>query len=90
MLFRSEDLGFEYLCANNKDEYLDNLEKYISPEMGERSIVFEVFTNSCDESNALEMIDNIEISIPGVTKQIIKDAFGKSGISKIKKIVKKS
>ncbi len=49
-----EDLGFLYLSANDKDEYLNNLPIFINPQIGERPILFEVFTDSKDESEALE------------------------------------
>lgn len=52
----SEDLGFEYLTASNKEEYLKNLPVFVNPEIGNQPILFEVFTDSKDESDALEMM----------------------------------
>ena len=52
----AEDLGFEYLAASNKNEYLAALPKFVNPEIGEKPILFEVFTDSKDESDALEMM----------------------------------
>lgn len=54
-----EDLGFLYLSANNKEEFLNNKEIFINPEIGKRPILFEIFTNNEDESRALESILNI-------------------------------
>lgn len=50
----AEDLGFLYISASNKEEYLNNLPIFVNPEIGEKPILFEVFTDSKDESDALE------------------------------------
>lgn len=52
----AEDLGFKYLTASNKEEYLKNLPVFVNPEIGNQPILFEVFTDSKDESDALEMM----------------------------------
>ena len=52
----AEDLGFIYLTASNKEEYLKNLPTFVNPEIGDSPILFEVFTDSKDESDALEMM----------------------------------
>ena len=49
----TEDLGFEYMSASSKEEYLEKVDSWLDPQIKEKSIVFEVFTNSEDESNAL-------------------------------------
>lgn len=56
----AEDLDFEYMSAENKDEYLRNLDRFLTPERLERPILFEVFTDSKDESDALFLIQHIE------------------------------
>ncbi len=55
----TEDLGFKYLSANNKEEYLKNLPVFVNPEIGDSPILFEVFTDSEDESAALEIMFNL-------------------------------
>lgn len=52
----AEDLGFKYLTASNKEEYLKSLPVFVNPEIGSQPILFEVFTDSKDESDALEMM----------------------------------
>lgn len=52
----AEDLGFEYMTASCKEDYLSNLNKFVSPEITIRPIIFEVFTDSLDESSALECL----------------------------------
>lgn len=56
----STDLGYEYLTASNKEEYLESAKIFFSPEHRERPIVFEVFTDSQDESDAIETILNLK------------------------------
>ena len=53
-----EDLGFIYMTASNKEEFLQIYGDFISPEIT-KSIVFEIFTNSDDESNAIRIVRNI-------------------------------
>ena len=53
----AEDLGFEYLSANDKLSFKQNLARFVSP-MNEidKPILFEVFTDEKNEHDALEMI----------------------------------
>lgn len=88
----SQDLGFKYISASNKDEFLTNVEEFIKGN-NEKPILFETFTNSKDESNALEIINTIEIDTKGKiksnVKKIVKNIAGDKGIAIVKKIVKK-
>lgn len=49
----AEDLGFEYISADNKDEFLKYSNHFIDSNITDKSIVFEVFTDNQDESDAL-------------------------------------
>ena len=57
----SEDLGFRYLSASNKQEFLNCYSEFISPEIS-GPMLFEVFTDSKDESQALRVVRNIRTS----------------------------
>jgi 2-succinyl-5-enolpyruvyl-6-hydroxy-3-cyclohexene-1-carboxylate synthase len=57
----AEDLGFEYLSATTKEEYIERVEHWLNPKIGDRPIVFEVFTNSEDESDALMQVRRLEV-----------------------------
>lgn len=81
------DLGFEYMSASNKAEFDRIYERFINPIMQERSIIFEVFTDSDDESKALELIMNIEESSIVKAQQIAKRVLGKKNISFVKRIL---
>lgn len=80
----AENLGFEYLSAQNKEEFNQNLNKFLNRN-SDKPIIFEIFTNVDDESNALKQINNLEISVKSVVKNII----GKKGIKIAKKILNK-
>lgn len=85
----AEDLGFEYICANNKEEYLKNLSHFITRGSLDKSIIFEVFTDTTDESEAMKLIKNIEVSSSQVAKNAAKAILGEKGFSMLRKIVKK-
>lgn len=54
----AQDLGFEYLSAENKEQYQNVIERFISEKI-EHSMILEIFTDSQEESNALKAIRNI-------------------------------
>lgn len=84
----SEGLGFEYMSASNKNEFHDIYHRFITPEITDRPMVFEIFTDSDQESKALELIMNIEGNMKGKAKKIVKEAIGKDRLQKLKKIIK--
>ena len=88
----AEDLGFEYLSASNKEEYLAHLEHFTTPEILDRPIFFEVFTDTKDESDALAEILGIEalklLPAPERRKRLIKRAVKKLLGKKLTKLVK--
>jgi hypothetical protein len=66
----AEDLGFEYLTASNKDEFLANLDRFTESNLTDKPMIFEVFTNHEDESEALRLMCNIVVD-PIDTKTLI-------------------
>lgn len=85
----AEDLGYEYLSANNKEEYLQHLDRFLTPEVTDRPMLFEVFTNNEDESEAIRMVRNLNVTAKGVLKEAVKSVVGEKGIGKIKKLLEK-
>ena len=59
----AEDLGFKYLTASNKEEFNAVIDEFVNPDITQ-SMIFEVFTDTEDESKALSMkpITKLEIS----------------------------
>ena len=84
----SKSLGFEYLSAEDKIEFKKTYKRFIEDKMLDKPIIFEVFTNSKDESDALEAITSIRMSTKGKTKNAIANVLGKENVKKIKKLIK--
>lgn len=87
------DLGFQYITASTKDEFWANMPVFTNPALTERPILFEVFTKSEDESEALEIITNIDSNLSGILKsnviKMIKEVAGDKGVNTVKNIVGK-
>lgn len=81
------DLGFEYMSASTKDEFLNQLPRFTTQELTESSMLFEVFVNNDDESVALNLVENIETTVGGTAKQVAKQVLGKKGAETVKKIL---
>lgn len=85
----AEDLGFTYISASSKEEYLKNVDFFVSPEMYDRPVIFEVFTDSQDESDAISLINNLEVSAKGIALDLAKKSLGPQSKNIIKKILGK-
>ena len=87
------DLGFEYLTASNKEEYQAQLNRFLVPELTNKPMVFEVFTDWQDESNALKKIRNTMIDPDIVKKEsmknTVKSIIGETRYNTLKKLVRK-
>lgn len=86
----ARDLGFEYLTANDKASAEKNFDRFLDSRIADRPMVFEVFTNSDDESKALEMMLSI-VDTPHTAKgsmvNLAKGVLGAEGTRKVKKIL---
>lgn len=82
-----ENLGFEYICASDKQEFLFQIDRFVTKNVQDRPMVFEIFTNSNDESCALEKMLSIDIDKKIVRKNKVKSVVGTSVISSVKKIL---
>ena len=87
------DLGYEYLTASNKEEFNAVIGRFLTPEITDKPILLEVFTETKDESDALEMALNVMVDPKQAVKQTVKsvarDLLGDRGVNLVKKIVKK-
>lgn len=82
----AKDLGFEYLTACDKESYLEQIDRFVSDKKSDRPMVFEVFTDSTLESNALQSMHNLEVSAKGTIKNVVKEILGDKGMQNLKKI----
>ncbi len=92
----AEDLGFEYISAESKEDFLKNADYFVDGSMHDKPLVFEVFTKNEDESDALLSIWSIEKDpqsyVSNVKKTIARKTrsiLGERGLSIIKLILKK-
>lgn len=85
----AEDLGYEYLSVSNKEEYLSAVEYFFTNKKKDKPVIFEVFTDYNDESNALQSLHNLEVDATGAAKKMAKSILGEKGISAVKKLINK-
>ena len=89
----AEDLGFKYLSASNKEEFVAVVNDFMSATIGSKPILFECFTNSQDESDALFAVRGIvtapeqnevqKSSIKQKAKKVLASAVGEKGMQVI-------
>lgn len=84
----AEDLGFEYIKAEDKKEYLDNLDYFTSPEHHDRPLLFEVFVDAQDDDIAYNATKKTIHSTSAGAKNLAKSILGEKGYNNLKKIVK--
>ena len=69
----AEDLGFRYMSAGNKDEFMAALPAFVARQP-EEPVIFECFTTAADESEAHRLINSIRYyEKPKSTSRRIKD-----------------
>lgn len=82
------DLGFDYLEADNKNEYIINSQIFWNQNLHSKPIIFEVFTETDKESKALEIVYNLYKTPKSVAKDMAKNFLGEKKYRKIKKTLK--
>ena len=89
----AEDLGFEYLTASNKEQFKKAATRFVFPEITDKPMIFEVFTDSTEESNGIYIMNHIVSNASGKAKTLAKDMIksiaGDKGISVVKHLIKK-
>jgi 2-succinyl-5-enolpyruvyl-6-hydroxy-3-cyclohexene-1-carboxylate synthase len=80
----AEDLGFEYLSASNKEEFLSVYQRFFTDVATDQPMLFELFTDSQEESDALEAMTSFCRTVDGRAKQAVKGILGDKGIRIIK------
>ncbi|OEY65162.1 thiamine pyrophosphate-binding protein [Marinobacter sp. X15-166B] len=85
----AQDLGFKYISASSKEEYEAVYGEFLTKNTSGQSIVFEVFTDSEEESRALEMIRNIKKDHKKTAKNMARGVLGERGVKVLKKALGK-
>ena len=83
----AENLGFEYLTASNKEEFAKVYKRFITKEVTERPMLFEIFTNTKDETEAHHLTTSIELKSKVIRK--VHDTLMKPELIAVKNIAKK-
>ena len=89
----SEDLGFQYLSATNKEEFLEALDVFTNPNITDRPMLLEVFTSHENENEALRLMTSINVDAKAAMKIKLAGAIrlvaGEKGVEVVKSIFKK-
>lgn len=84
----TEDLGFEYMTAANKEEFLEKLSRFMTPHVTDKPMLFEVFTKGEDDSEAYKKMRRLVVNTKEELKVKLKDSIRKTvGDNKVRKIV---
>lgn len=83
----AENLGFEYLTASNKEEFAKVYKRFITKELTERPMLFEIFTDTKDETEAHHLTTSIELKSKVIRK--VHDTLMKPELVAVKNIAKK-
>lgn len=85
----AKDLGFQYISASTKEEFLKKVPDFVSNTTKEHPVIFEVFINTEDETETLHILYNLETSVTVSAKNLAKSFLGDSNIKRLKKILRK-
>lgn len=83
----SEDLGFQYLSATNKEEFLTALETFTNPNITDQPMILEVFTTHENENEALNLMTSITFDAKHKVTDTIRSMAGEKGIKAIKSLL---
>ena len=89
----TEDLGFQYLSATNKEEFLAALDTFTNPEITDKPMILEVFTTHENENEALRLMTSIiydkKAAMKSKVASTIRSVAGDKGVKFIKNIIGK-
>lgn len=88
----AQDLGFKYMMASTKEEFNDNIKQFVTPHITDKPMLFEVFTDYQDESDALKLINHIVEDAPtptDIAKKTAKNLLGEKNVKRIKQFIKR-
>lgn len=84
----AEDLGFKYLSADSKESFNDVYKDFITSEDIGMPIIFEVFIDNDDETEATRVITGLNGEAGSGAKQLAKQVFGEKGVRALKSFLK--
>ena len=84
----AEDLGLIYLCAASKEDFKKHQGVFFNPVQSDKPILFEVFTNSNEESDAIKFISGLNNSMETMVKSVTKRVLGEKMTSCLRNVLK--
>lgn len=84
----AEDLGFEYVCAESKEEYLEKMPHFFDQEIHQRMIM-EIFVDTQNDTEAYKCMMEIEADRRLTLKNSIVEKLGPKNTENIKKMIGK-
>jgi len=85
----AEDLGFHYMSATSKEEVEAQAAEFMNPQTAERPMLFEVFTDSALEDQALQIVRSLRVGSASLLENKVRQIVGRKGVETIKKILRK-
>lgn len=70
-----EDLGFEYIKANGRNEFENIYPYFVDPRQLKHPVIFEVFTSKENENKALKFSRSLEIDTANTVRRKVKNAI---------------
>ena len=85
----AQDLGFEYLAASDKESFMQSLDAFVNPQIGEAPILFELFVETQAENDALKYMHSLDADAASAMKAAAKSILGEKGVKIVKSILKR-
>lgn len=89
----AEDMGFEYITASSKEDFIAQIDRFVTPELTDRPMFFELFTDGEKDSEAENYVRNALLDentarvVKGQIKDAVKSIVGEETIEKVKKLL---
>lgn len=86
----AEDMGFEYLRAETKEQVIENIPHFVSSEWRPKPMLFEIITQTEDETLALHMIERIlpiSLKPQNYIKQSLRKVLSEKKIEAVKTLL---
>lgn len=85
----SEDLGFEYIPIESKEDYLNNVEYITSSQKHDKALLVEVFVSMQNDDFSYDITKKTVISSQTAIKDMARSILGEDKIRGIKRIIGK-
>ena len=86
----SVNLGFEYMCADNKEKFIEVLPQFVSEEPRNKPVLLEVFVDVMSEYDSFEITKHVISSKSRYAKKMVKNVIGENGVQKVKTLLKRN